>query len=178
MATKSTTKKPSTTSNPTAPSKPATNQPPATNKPATANTANPTTPTKPATPAALAKPGAVKSTIIAIKVHFELNTKDKKRRVVFGLEKDTQGDKVIWKINFQLLERDDTSKPFSDPLVSVDIEVDKLLHPNAEKAAQDGLTSDQSAHAIGPAADDQKAAKAGQIDQKDADQTTQDTLAT
>ncbi|MDT4954499.1 MAG: hypothetical protein QOJ02_2637 [Acidobacteriota bacterium] len=169
MVTKSTTNKPPTTNKPTAPNKSATNQPPATNKPATNTPAKPTAP---------AKPAAVKSTIIAIKVHFELNTPDKKRRVIFGLEKDTQGDKVIWKINFQLLEREDTSKPFSDPIVSIDIEVDKLLHPNAEKAAKDGLTPDQSAHAIGPAADDQKAAKEGQLDQKDADQTTQDTLAT
>jgi len=41
------------------------------------------------------------SNTIAIKVSFELNTPDGKRRVVFGLEKDFAGTDVIWNINFQ-----------------------------------------------------------------------------
>jgi hypothetical protein len=116
------------------------------------------------------------STVIAIKVHFDLTTKDKLRKVSFGLEKDTQGQKVIWKINFQLFERDKPSGDFGDALVNVDIEVDKQLHPNAEKTALKGMTASQQAHAVGPAANDQKKAKAGTIPQAKADRTTQDTL--
>ena len=49
---------------------------------------------------------ATTSTVITIKVHFELITNDKLRKVVFGLEKDTQGIQVTWTINFELFERD------------------------------------------------------------------------
>ncbi len=116
------------------------------------------------------------STIVAIKVHFELITKDKLRRVIFGLEKDTEGVKVKWKINFQLFERDKKTDPWGDAVVDIDIEVDKELHPNAEKTALNGMTAGQQAHAAGPAAIDQKAAKAGTLSQAKANRTTQDTL--
>jgi hypothetical protein len=116
------------------------------------------------------------STIIAIKVHFELITKDKLRRVIFGLEKDTVGDTVTWKINFQLFERDKNTDPWGDAIVDIEIEVDKQLHPNAERTALNGMTAGQQAHALGPAANDQKAADAGQIPQAKANLTTQDTL--
>jgi hypothetical protein len=76
---------------------------------------------------------ATTSTVIAIKVHFELITKDKLRRVIFGLEKDTQGTTVIWKINFDLFEREKKTDPWGDAMVHVDIEVDKVLQPKAEK---------------------------------------------
>lgn len=114
-------------------------------------------------------------TVIAIKVHFELITPDRLRRVIFGLEKDTQGTKVIWKINFQLFERDKKTDPF-DPIVTLDVEVDKQLNAKAEKTALNGMTPGQSAHALGPAAEDAKAAEAGEIDPDDAKQTVQNTL--
>ena len=104
---------------------------------------------------------ATTSTVIAIKVHFELITKDKLRRVIFGLEKDTQGTAITWKINFDLFEREKKTDPWGDAMVHVDIEVDKVLQPKAEKAALNGMTAGQQAHALGPAADDQKAAAAG-----------------
>jgi len=119
---------------------------------------------------------ATTSTIIAIKVHFELITKDKLRRVIFGLEKDTQGTTITWKINFDLFEREKKTDPWGDAMVHVDIEVDKVLQPKAEKAALNGMSAGQQAHALGPAADDQKAAAAGEIPQDDANQTTQATL--
>src|SRR5262249_1802898 len=115
-------------------------------------------------------------TIIAVKVHFTLNTPDRLRRVIFGLEKDTQDDTVIWKINFQLFERENKTDDFGDAIVTLDVEVDEALHSKAEKAAQNGLTSGQSAHAVGPAADDAKAASDGEIEQEEADQTIQNTL--
>ncbi|HKD49671.1 MAG TPA: hypothetical protein VKB90_02685 [Candidatus Acidoferrum sp.] len=116
------------------------------------------------------------SVLIAIKINFTLNTPDGLRRVIFGLEKDTQADAVVWKINFQLFERDHKTDDFGDAIVTLDVEVDIALHANAEAAAQNGLTPPQSAHALGPASDDAKAAQAGQMDTGDAKQTVQNTL--
>jgi hypothetical protein len=118
---------------------------------------------------------ANKSTVIKIKVHFELNTPNGLRRVIFGLEKDTQGQIVVWTINFQLFERAKKADPFGDAIVTLDVEVDKALQDKAEKASQ-GLTPGQSAHALGPAAEDAKAAKNGDIDQDEAKDTVQNTL--
>jgi hypothetical protein len=117
-----------------------------------------------------------KSTIIKLKVNFELNTPNGLRRVIFGLEKDaTAGDVVVWTINFQLFERAKRTDTYTDPIVSLQVEVDKKLFPKAEQASQ-GLTPAQSAHALGPAADDAKAAADGEIDQADAEDTIQNTL--
>lgn len=117
-----------------------------------------------------------KATIIKLKVQFELNTPNGLRKVIFGLEKDaTVGNVVTWKINFQLFERAKKSDPYGDPLVSLQVEVDKALNSKAEKASQ-GLSAGQSAHALGPAADDAKAAEDGEIDQDEANQTIQNTL--
>lgn len=115
------------------------------------------------------------STIIKIKVHFELNTPNGLRRVVFGLEKDTQGNIVTWKIDFQLFERKKKSDPFGDAIVTLNVEVKKELHDKAEKAAK-GLTAKQTAHALGPAAEDAKAAVVGEIEQEEAEETVQSTL--
>ena len=119
---------------------------------------------------------ATTATVIKLKINFQLNTPNGLRRVIFGLEKDaTSGKVVVWTINFQLFERAKKSDPFGDPIVSLDVEVDKALNAKAEKAAK-GLTAGQSAHALGPAAEDAKAAENGEIDQEDAEQTVQNTL--
>jgi hypothetical protein len=116
-----------------------------------------------------------KSTVIKIKVQFELNTPDGKRRVLFGLEKDTQGSIVIWKIDFQLFQRAKKTDPFGDPVVRLSVEVQKELHDRAEQASK-ALTPGQSAHALGPAADDSLAAKAGEIEVEEAQETIENTL--
>jgi len=117
-----------------------------------------------------------KTTVIKLKVNFELNTPNGLRRVVFGLEKDTDpSNVVIWTIHFQLFERTKKSDPFGDAIVTLDVEVDKALNAKADKASK-GLTPGQSAHALGPAADDAKAAEDGEIDQSDAEDTVQNTL--
>ena len=117
-----------------------------------------------------------KSTIIKLKIHFELNTPNGLRRVIFGLEKDaTAGNVVVWKIDFQLFERAKKSDPFGDAIVTLNVEVDKALFPKAEKASQ-GLTPGQTAHALGPAADDAKAAAEGEIEEDEAQDTVQNTL--
>jgi hypothetical protein len=95
--------------------------------------------------------------------------------VNFDLEKDTQGNLVTWKIHFQLFERKKKTDPFGDAIVTLDVEVVKDLHAKAEKATR-GLTPGQSAHAIGPAADDAKAAKAGELEEDEAKETVQNTL--
>lgn len=116
------------------------------------------------------------STIIKLKVHFELNTPNGLRKVIFGLEKDaTAGNVVSWSIDFQLFERSKKTDPWGDALVTLNVDVDKQLFPKAEKASQ-GLTPGQSAHALGPAADDAKAAADGEIDQEEAQDTVQNTL--
>ena len=49
---------------------------------------------------------ATSSTVIGIKVKFELITNDRLRKVMFGLEKNTVGNKVTWKIDFEMFERE------------------------------------------------------------------------
>ena len=116
------------------------------------------------------------STIIKLKVHFELNTPNGLRKVIFGLEKDaTAGNVVSWSIDFQLFERAKKTDPWGDAIVTLNVDVDKQLFPKAEKASQ-GLTPGQSAHALGPAADDAKAAADGEIDEEEAQDTVQNTL--
>ena len=74
---------------------------------------------------------AAKHTIVAIKVKFELNSKDGLRRIQFGLEKDTEGDTVTWKINFAMFERAKRTEAYTDALVTLDVEVDSKLNNQA-----------------------------------------------
>jgi hypothetical protein len=120
--------------------------------------------------------GDPKRIVVGIKVKFELNAKSGLRRVIFGLEKDTQGDDIIWKINFELYERDKKSDPYGDALIDLDVEVDSKLNKKAEDTAHNGLTPGQAAHALGPAAEDAKAAANGELDQDEASDTVQATL--
>lgn len=114
--------------------------------------------------------------IIKLKVNFELNTPNGLRRVIFGLSKDaSSGTIVTWTIDFQLFERAKKTDPYGDAIVTLNVEVDKALNSKAEKASK-GLTAGQSAHALGPAADDAKAAQDGEIDPQDAQETIQNTL--
>ncbi|HEX5966355.1 MAG TPA: hypothetical protein VFY51_10510 [Pyrinomonadaceae bacterium] len=117
-----------------------------------------------------------KSQVIKLKVHFELNTPNGLRKVIFGLEKDaTAANLVKWSIDFQLFERSKKTDPWGDAIVTLNVDVDKKLFPKAEIASQ-GLSASQSAHALGPGADDAAAAAAGEIDQEEAQETVQNTL--
>jgi len=53
------------------------------------------------------------------------------RQIVFGLEKDTKGDEIDGKINFQLYERAKKADDYGDALVSLDVEVDSKLNSKA-----------------------------------------------
>jgi hypothetical protein len=92
--------------------------------------------------------------VIKVHVKFTLNTPDGLRRVTFELEKDTTGeDDVQWKITFKLFERGKKSDPFDDPLVELLVEVDSRLNAKAQAVADNGMTPNQAAFALGPAAD-------------------------
>jgi hypothetical protein len=113
---------------------------------------------------------------IALKVSFTLNTPDGLRQISIGLEKDTDGVKVNWTITFTLFERTDSTKPFGDALVSLNVFVATTLHTNAETAAHQGLTPAQTAHATGPAANAAKAANDGTMPLPSAHNIIQSTL--
>ena len=130
-----------------------------------------------ATTKSSAVPAAVpKRVVVAVKVRFEVNAKNGLRRVIFSLEKDTDGDKISWKITFQLYERDSKADAYDDALVDLDIEVNTILNDAAQTMADEGMSPGQSAHVLGPASDDAKAAKDGELDQADADETVKATL--
>jgi hypothetical protein len=114
---------------------------------------------------------------IVLKVSFTLNTPDGLRRISFGLEKDTDGVTVNWTIAFVLSERSDPTRPFGDPLVSLNVFVAQPLHANAQAVVDaNGLTPAQTAHATGPAANAALAAQAGTMPQPVADRVIQNTL--
>jgi hypothetical protein len=113
---------------------------------------------------------------IVLKVTFILDTPDLLRQISFGLEKDTDGTTVDWTLTFALYERTDRTKPFGDPIVSLNVFVAVALHPNAETAVQNGLTPAQTAHATGPAANAAKASQAGTVPLPVAQHIIQNTL--
>jgi hypothetical protein len=117
-----------------------------------------------------------KPQVVAIKVKFTLNAKNGLRRVVFGLEKETNGELVKWMINFQLFEREKKTVEFGDAMVDLDIEVDQKFNKQAESVAKNGLSAGQAAFALGPAAEDAKAGDAGEIPKEDAQKSIQSTL--
>jgi hypothetical protein len=95
-----------------------------------------------------------KRELVKIHVKFTLNTPDGLRRVAFDLEKHTEDDgKVSWKVTFQLFERAKKSDPFGDALVDLLVEVDSKLNSKAQAMADNGMTTNQAAFAIGPASD-------------------------
>ena len=110
--------------------------------------------TKIAKAAAAKAPAPVaKKDIIKIHVKFTLNTPDGLRRVTFELEKDKDGDITHWRITFQLFERAKKSDPLGDAIVDLLVEVDTKLNKKAEIMADQGMTPNQAAYAIGPGAD-------------------------
>jgi hypothetical protein len=119
-------------------------------------------------------PVTAKREVVKIHVKFTLNTPDGLRRVTFELEKDNADDgSVHWKITFQLFERDKKSDPFGDAIVDLLVEVDTKLHPKAQAMADKGMTPNQAAFAIGPAAD---TAKDPDVSTDEKNATVQNTL--
>lgn len=125
-------------------------------------------------PSAAARPA--RRGIVSAKFEITLNAKNGLRRILFVLEKNTSGAVVDWKIHFKLLERAKKTDPYGDPLVEVKVSVAAELNDKAQKAADKGLTAMQSSHVLGPAAEDAKAVKTGEIPVEDAEATIEDTL--
>ena len=120
------------------------------------------------------------STLKSISVDIEVMTKDRLRKVVFGLDKATADDgDVIWTINFALFEREAKSDDFGDALVNLDaVIVNNENFDKAETTASVGrLTAAQTEHALGPAAVDAKRFKEGQISREKAEATAERTVA-
>jgi hypothetical protein len=120
------------------------------------------------------------STIKSISVDIEVLTKDRLRKVVFGLDKVTSdAGEVTWTINFELFERTKKDEPFGDPIVNLDAVVVKKAHvEQAEDTATAGtFTKTQAEHALGPAAVDAKRFKDGKIPREKAESTVERTVA-
>ena len=125
---------------------------------------------------AASKTAASKREIVGIHVKFTLNTPDGLRRVIFELKKSTEGDEIKWNITFQLFERDRKSDPFGDAIVDLLVDLDTKLNSKAEAMADNGMTTRQSAFAIGPAADTAKDAADGVVSEDKAKAAVQNTV--
>jgi hypothetical protein len=123
---------------------------------------------------------ATSTKLKSISVDIEVMTKDRLRKVVFGLDKKPapKGD-VQWTMNFELYERASKDEEFGEPIVNLDAIVVKAANfANAEATAASGkLVAAQTEHALGPAAVDAKRFKEGKIPRAKADATAERTLA-
>ncbi|HYP07307.1 MAG TPA: hypothetical protein VER03_13825 [Bryobacteraceae bacterium] len=120
------------------------------------------------------------SNLKSISVDIEVMTKDRLRKVVFGLDKTTADNgEVTWTIDFRLFEREKKTDEFGDPLVKLDaVVVKKANFDNAEATAVAGrFKPEQTEHALGPAANDAKRFKDGKITREKAEATAERTVA-
>src|SRR5262245_27905421 len=109
--------------------------------------------------------------VTAIKVKFTLITPNGLRKIIFELDKTTEGGVVKWAIQFQLFERAKKADPF-ELVVELSIEVDTSLNDKAQAIAdKKKLTANQSAYLVGPGAD-----KSKDHDKPKARKAVQDTL--
>lgn len=120
------------------------------------------------------------SSLKSISVDIEVMTKDRLRKVVFGLDKTTADDgEVTWSLDFSLFEREKKTDEFGDPLVKLEAVIVKKA--NFDKAEATALTgrfkAEQTEHALGPAANDAKRFKEGKIPREKAEATAERTIA-
>ena len=108
------------------------------------------------------------ATVVGLRVRFELGARDGLRRVVFAMEKSKTGNgSVQWVVEFQLYERGTRAAKF-EQLAYLRVELDTRQHARAADVAARGLSDSQAARAVGPAADDARAMRRGELDQKEA----------
>ncbi len=120
------------------------------------------------------------SSLKSISVDIEVMTKDRLRKVVFGLDKATaDSGEVTWTLDFKLFEREKKTDEFGDPLVKLDaVVVRKANFEKAEATAVSGrFTAAQTEHALGPAANDAKRFQDGKITREKAEATAERTIA-
>lgn len=112
-----------------------------------------------------------KMEVLGVKIRFVLITKNGLRKVIFELEKTTEGDKDKWKILFQLFEREKKTDEF-ELVVELVVEVDIKLNPKAQLIFDnERMSAKQTAYAIGPGAQ-----KAKDPNKPKAKKAVQDTL--
>lgn len=90
-------------------------------------------------------------TLKSISVDLEVTTPDRLKKVIFGLDKSTDSDGVLWVIEFQFLQRERKSDEFGDPIVKLKVDAKKAHNAAAEETALKGLNPTQSEHLLGPA---------------------------
>lgn len=121
-------------------------------------------------------PKQPKRVVVSLAVNFELNTTNGLRRVIFGLEKDTQGGQVEWQIHFSLFERAKRTDDFGPPIVKVDVDVKTELQANADALAHSKPSPEQAAEIVGPVSEDAKALKKNEISKPEFDESAQTVL--
>ena len=115
-----------------------------------------------------------KTIIAGLRVRFELGARDGLRRVVFAMEKNNQTNgAVTWVVQFQLFERQSRAGQWTQ-VADLRVELDTRQSTQAAAVATRGLSDEQAARAIGPAADDALAAKRGEIAHEEAHQSVRD----
>ena len=112
----------------------------------------------------------------SISVDLEVMTPDRLRKVAFSLDKSTTEVNAEWTVDFQLLERENKSDDFGDPLVKLSVTINAKNHDNAEITARKGLNSTQADYLLGPASADAKRLVAGKITKEKANATVERTL--
>lgn len=109
--------------------------------------------------------------IIGLRVRFELGARNGLRRVVFAMEKaDKPNNIVLWTVQFQLFERRSRAEQWTQAS-DLRVELDVKQNSAASAVAARGLSDEQTARALGPAADDARAARHGQISPAEARQS-------
>ncbi len=112
--------------------------------------------------------------IVGLRVRFELGARHGLRRVVFAMERNKQTSTTVeWVIEFQLFERRSRAAAF-EQMASLRVELDAAQHQQAEAVAARGLSDEQTARAIGPAADDAQAYGLGKLEPNEARDSVRD----
>ena len=115
-------------------------------------------------------------TLKSISVDLEVMTTDRLKKIVFGLDKNVDGDEIQWVIDFKFFQRDKKSDEFGDPLVSLKADVKKTNNEAAEATANKGLNASQSEHLLGPGVIAAQRLKEGKITEEKAAATVDRTL--
>ena len=121
-------------------------------------------------------PSQNKSTtaIIWLRVRFELGARNGLRRVVFAMEKNNKPNGVPqWVVQFQLFERRSRAEQWTQ-MANLRVDLDTKQNAKAATVAARGLSDEQAARAVGPAADDTLAGKRGELAVAESRQSVKD----
>jgi hypothetical protein len=122
--------------------------------------------------AAMSKPT---KELVKIHVQFTILPPDQLKQIVFGLNKDTVGDVVSWKITFALSTREKKTDALVK-IIEAEVDADLKDAPIAEETADKGVNKPQSDHLTLNVATAAERLKAGKIKQATFDRTLKGTL--